>query len=129
MAPTSTGKETIDAPYRLKLALDRTMLAWVRTALAMATFGFALVAFFRAVRVVVPTAEAVRLHEGAIRFGTALLLLAVAVTIGASLVHWRALRKLQRGEPLTLRQIPLSITLGFLVAAFGVVGLWIVFHR
>jgi putative membrane protein len=129
MAPTGTGKETINAPYRIKLALDRTMLAWVRTALAMASFGFAIVAFFRALHFAAPTPQATRLHQGAIRFGTALLILAVVVTIGSGLVHWRALRRLRRGEPLTLGQWPLSVTLGFLVAAFGVLGLWIVFHR
>jgi putative membrane protein len=129
MVPTAPRKEIVDAPYRIKLALDRTMLAWVRTSLAMASLGLAIVTFFRALRLAAPTAQAARLHQGAIRFGTALLILAVVVTIGSGLVHWSALRRLQRGEALTLRQWPLSLTLGFLVATFGVVGLWIVFHR
>jgi uncharacterized membrane protein YidH (DUF202 family) len=35
------------AKLRTQLSLDRTTLAWIRTALTMATFGFGLVAFFR----------------------------------------------------------------------------------
>jgi uncharacterized membrane protein YidH (DUF202 family) len=34
------------AKLRTQLSLDRTTLAWIRAALTMATFGFALVAFF-----------------------------------------------------------------------------------
>ena len=124
-----SGKESVDAPYRIKLALDRTMLAWVRTSLAMASFGFAMVAFFRAVRMMTPNAQAVRMHEGAIHFGTALILLGIASMIASGLSHWRALRKLQRGQALTVRQWPLTITFALLVALLGVLGLWFVFHR
>jgi uncharacterized membrane protein YidH (DUF202 family) len=129
MAPTGSGKETIDAPYRLKLALDRTMLAWLRTSIALAGFGFALVAFFRAVRTSTPTLQAARFHLGAIRFGTALLALGIFATIGSALGYLRTLRKLKRGEALTVRQWPLSVTLGFLVAAIGLVGFWFVLRR
>jgi putative membrane protein len=123
------NKESIDAPYRLKLALDRTMLAWVRTAIALSSFGFALAAFFRALRVISPGEQSTRLHEGAVRFGTALIALGLFAIIGSGVGHWRALRMLQRGQALKLRQWPLSLTLGFLVAALGMVGLWLVLHR
>ena len=36
--------------YRTQLALDRTTLAWIRTALTFATFGFGMIGFFRALR-------------------------------------------------------------------------------
>jgi putative membrane protein len=129
MTPPGSRKETTDAPYRIKLALDRTMLAWVRTALAMASFGFALAAFFRTLRTIVPTAESARIHQGAVRFGTSLLLLGVLVLVVAGAGHWRALRQVRRGEALTLGQWPLSITLGLIVAVIGVAGLWFLFHR
>jgi putative membrane protein len=121
--------ESRKAPYRVKLALDRTMLAWVRTSLAMASFGFGMVAFFRALRAIVHTPEAARLHEGAIRFGTALLLLGLVAMVGAGVTHWRAVRKLERGEPLALHRWPLSVTLGLLIALIGLVGMWFIFHH
>ena len=36
------------AKFRTSLALDRTTLAWIRTTLTMATFGFGMIGFFRA---------------------------------------------------------------------------------
>jgi putative membrane protein len=41
------GDETGTANLGTKLALDRTTLAWVRTTLTMASFGFGMVALFR----------------------------------------------------------------------------------
>ena len=38
-----------------RLALDRTALAWVRTTLTMASFGFGMVAFFRSLRQSAPS--------------------------------------------------------------------------
>ncbi len=73
------------AAYRTRLAMDRTTLAWVRTSLAMASFGFGMVAFFRTIEQHTPSAEAIRLHRGAIRMGTALLLLGIAGAILAAL--------------------------------------------
>jgi len=40
---------TVMAKFRTHLALERTTLAWIRTALTMATFGFGIAAFFRTV--------------------------------------------------------------------------------
>ena len=87
------------ASFRVKLALDRTTLAWIRTTLTMATFGFGLVAFFRALREAHPqSAEVVRMHEGAIEMGMALLLLGIVATGLPGASHWYALRRLRRGE-------------------------------
>ena len=68
-------KRTGMARFRTQLALDRTTLTWIGTALTMATFGFGLVGFFRFLRQSNPSVEAIRLHEGAIRFGTSLIIL------------------------------------------------------
>jgi putative membrane protein len=65
------------ASYRTRLALDRTTLAWVRTALTMAIFGFGMVAFFRSMLEQSRSPEAIRLHQGAIRMGTTLIVLGI----------------------------------------------------
>jgi putative membrane protein len=64
------------AKFRTKLALDRTTLAWIRTTLTMATFGFGTIGFFRSVRERSPSPETVHLHQSAIRFGASLVGLA-----------------------------------------------------
>jgi uncharacterized membrane protein YidH (DUF202 family) len=85
------------ARLRTQLALDRTTLAWIRTALTMATFGFAMGAFFRTLRERSPSAEAIHLDEGAIAFGTALVILGTVATVLAGIAHWLTLRRLRRG--------------------------------
>lgn len=117
------------ASYRTQLALDRTTLAWVRTTLAMASFGFGMVAFFRTIQEHSPSPETIRLHGGAIRMGTALLLMGIAGAILAGLSHWFTLRLLRRGESPGLSQWPLSVTVAMLTAVIGLLGLWELFAR
>jgi putative membrane protein len=110
--------------FRTKLALDRTTLAWIRTALTMASFGFGLVGFFRSLREQSPSAETARLHQGAIQFGVALIVLGTVATVLAGVSHWFTLRRLRRGDPVVLTQWPLTITVGFLLTIMCFAGLW-----
>jgi len=115
------------ASFRTALALDRTTLAWIRTTLTMASFGFGMVAFFRSLRERSPSAERLRLHQGAITFGLALIVLGLVATVLAGLSHWFTLRRLLRGQPPVVKPWPLSITVALLFAAVGLVGLWALF--
>jgi putative membrane protein len=123
----SARERTSMASFRTKLALDRTTLAWVRTALGMASFGLGMAAFFRALQQHSPTPENMRLHQEAVRFGAVLILLGIVSTVLAGASHWFTLRRLRRGEPLTLSHWPLSIAVAFLTAILGLVGLWALF--
>ena len=76
------------ASLRTKLALDRTTLAWIRTALTMATFGFGMVGFFRVLQEQSQNEKTMRLHAGAIRMGIALLMLGIIATVLAGGAHW-----------------------------------------
>ena len=125
MARERTGM----AMFRTQLALDRTTLAWVRTTLTMASFGFGLVGFFRSLRGQAPTPENIRLHQGAIRFGVALIVLGTGAMALAALSHWFTLRRLRRGEPLALTKWPLTIVLGLLLTIICMAGLWSLFDR
>lgn len=115
------------AKFRTQLALDRTTLAWIRTTLTFATFGFGTVAFFRTLRERSATPEAVRLHENAIGFGVALLVLGIVATILAGFSHWLTLRRLRRNKAVVLTQWPLSITVAMLLAVVGLVLLYSLF--
>jgi uncharacterized membrane protein YidH (DUF202 family) len=117
------------AKFRTQLALDRTTLAWIRTALTMATFGFGVVGFFRSLRLASPTPEAVQLHASAIRFGVALIILGVAVTVLSAITHWVALRRLRRDEAAVLTRWPLSVTVAMLLAVVGLASLWDLLSR
>jgi inner membrane protein YidH len=117
------------AKFRTQIALDRTTLAWVRTTLTMATFGFGTVGFFRSLRQANPTPYAILMHEGAIRFGLALIILGIVATVLAIISHWFTLRRLHRDELPVLTQWPLSITVAMLLTVIGLVSLWNVFPR
>jgi putative membrane protein len=134
--PSSVGSnidlarhQTNMASYRTQLALDRTTLAWVRTALSMASFGFGMVAFFRSIQQQAPSPETIRLHAGAIRMGTSLIMLGVVGAVFAALSHVFMLRRLRRGESPGLSHWPHSVTVAILIAAIGFVGLWDLFAR
>ena len=88
------------AKYRTALALDRTTLAGIRTALTFATFGFGMVGFFRAMEQMTHSEQAVRLHQAAIHMGIALIVIGLGATILASISHWMILRRLRRGDQL-----------------------------
>jgi hypothetical protein len=64
------------------------------------------------------------LHEGAIRFGFALVLLGIGATVLAGLSHWRTLRSLNRNELPVLTMWPLSITVAMLLAIAGLAAVW-----
>jgi len=95
----------------------------------MASFGFGIVAFFRSIRQESPSEETLRLHQGAIRFGTSLIILGIVAMVLAGASHWFTLRRLLRGESLVLTQWPLSITVAMLSAVIGLLGLWSLFAR
>ena len=118
---------TAFASFRTQLAMDRTTLAWIRTTLSLAGFGFGMVGFFRSLQEKSPSAETMRLHQGAIRMGTALIILGIVATVAAGVSHWLTLRRLRRGETPMLSQWPLSITVAMLLAIIGLAGLWALF--
>ena len=118
------GERTNLAKFRVSLALDRTTLAWIRTALTFATFGFGMIGFFRAIRQATQSEQAARLHQAAIHMGVALVVLGLVATTLAALSHWMTLRRLRRGEQVSISQWPLSITIALFIAVLGLYGLW-----
>lgn len=117
------------AKFRTQLALDRTTLAWIRTTLTMATFGFGMIGYFRTLEEKTGTARNVQLHQGAIKFGVALVLLSLVATVLSGIDHWHYLRSLRAGEELPLTRWPLSITVAMLLSLLVLGGLWYVFSH
>jgi uncharacterized membrane protein YidH (DUF202 family) len=76
------------AKLRTQLALDRTTLAWIRTTLTMATFGFGMIGFFRTLKEKSETTRSAYMHQGAIKFGLALVVIGIGATVIAGVSHW-----------------------------------------
>lgn len=92
----------------------------------MATFGFGTVGFFRTLREKSPSPLTIHIHENAIRFGVALIVLSIVATVLVAISHWSTLRRLRRNEAPALSLWPLSITVALLLAVIGLVSLWLV---
>src|SRR4051794_17342325 len=97
-----TGRKVPDLPEndpRIYFAAERTLLAWIRTGLAMMGFGFVVARFGLFLRELQASQQSVlvRSTHGSLWFGTALVLMGVIVNLSAALQHMRLVRRLQEG--------------------------------
>jgi putative membrane protein len=84
---------------RVYLAAERTLLAWIRTGLAMMGFGFVVARFGLFLRELQASHgdPIVRSPHGSLWFGTALVLMGVVVNLLAALQHRRFVQRLRKG--------------------------------
>ncbi|WP_399093286.1 YidH family protein [Streptomyces sp. BBFR2] len=110
-SPARIGAEGRTPDYRFSLANERTLLAWLRTGLALVGGGFAVDQFLP------------RLHPG-LRTAFTVVLLAAGALCGVRAVHhWvRCERAMRRGEDLPMTRFPslLALVVGALAAAMVV---------
>ena len=109
---------------RVYFAAERTLLAWIRTGLAMMGFGFVVAKFGIFLREIsrvqgIPPPRPSGLSHG---FGTLLIIVGVTVTLCAAANHIRTIRSLERNEPLRFGQWSLGIVVALLLALFGILA-------
>ena len=103
------------------LAAERTFLAWIRTGLALMGFGF-VVARFGLFLQALPIAQSEfsqRTAGASPWFGTALIVLGIAVQVGSAWSHIRLVRNLQNGGHDFARPSSLAIGVAMALAVLG----------
>ena len=106
---------------RVYLAAERTLLAWLRTGLALMGFGFVVARFGFFLRELAAASKSLTPpHSGlSLWAGTSLVLLGVAVNIGAALKHWSRIRRLEGGSQLVFKPWSLEMLVAVILAAIG----------
>ena len=110
-----------DEDPRVRLAGERTLLAWIRTGLAMMGLGF-VVARFGLFLTELRTAEQLPPHRAvgwSLWIGTGLLVLGIAVNLLAAAQYAAFARRLDRGEPYQPSRWPLGIVIACVLAVLG----------
>jgi putative membrane protein len=92
--------EIAEKDPRVYLAAERTLLAWIRTGLAMMGFGFVVARFGLFLREIqaVQQGTPVTSARGSLWFGIALVLMGVLVNLSAVFHHSRLVRELRAGN-------------------------------
>ena len=108
---------------RVRFAMERTLLAWVRTGLAMMGFGFVVARFGLFLREIEAVRQAAPLKPStslSLWIGTTLILLGVLVNVLVSAEHLRLIRQVQ-SEPLYgVRSWLLGIGVAIALALLGI---------
>ncbi len=107
---------------RVRLAGERTLLAWVRTGLAMMGFGFVVARFGLFLRelAAVGTVDHARHTTASLWIGTVLVLLGVAVNLIAAWEHVRFLRRIDARLPYAPPRWSLSVIVSVILSIIGI---------
>ncbi|MBM4067458.1 MAG: DUF202 domain-containing protein [Planctomycetes bacterium] len=119
--PSEPDKPETDP--RIYFAAERTLLAWVRTGLAMMGFGFVVARFglfLRELAAMPHVASQPDTNTGlSLWVGTTLVVLGVTVNLAAAVRHWQTVRRLEHGRHLRFTPMSLGIVVACLLGVLG----------
>ena len=106
---------------RYRWAAERTLLAWLRTGLALMGFGFVVARFGLFLRELASVNEGHKAHPSGLSLfmGVALIVLGIIITLLAAREHSQIIVRLNRGEAFVPPTWSLGLTFSLVLAAIG----------
>ena len=116
---TSTTDEL--ARERNRAAADRTLMAWIRTALSLIAFGFSIGKIYDYLEKVNPERVLDPLNSARI-FGEAFIALGIFGLIAAIVQHRRIVKQIKHGEFVYTEHLPLAMITAIILLIIGLFG-------
>ena len=109
------------ARERNRAAADRTLMAWIRTALALIAFGFSIGKISDYLQKINPERVLDPIDSARI-FGEAFIVLGVFGLIAAIIQHRRIVKRIKHGEFVYTEHLPLAMITAIILLLIGVFG-------
>jgi len=112
---------------RTHMAYERTLMAWIRIAAALISFGFTIYKFFEYLGESPTGPQAGRL-SGVREFAFSMIVIGVVASFLATLQHWHRTKSIRQRFGC---DVPHSLTfmIAGLISGFGIIALLVVFLR